>query len=122
MIIEEFSIGTDIESIERFRGKSLEKDLKFFNHIFTPKELEYCFKSKNSAQHLCGRFCAKEAIVKALTPLGVEDVLYNEIEILNTEKGYPIAIIKKYPDIKVNVSISHNKEYATANAFVYKEK
>lgn len=122
MLFEEFSIGIDIESIERFRGKSLEKDLNFFNHIFTSKELEYCFKSKNFAQHLCGKFCAKEAIVKALTPLSIENVLYNEIEVLNSEKGYPIAIIKKYPDIKIKVSISHNKEYATANAVVYKEK
>ena len=113
-----FSIGIDIENIERFRGKSLESDMSFLSLIFTPKELEYCFSKSNSAQHLCGRFCAKEAVVKALTPLGIVDVLYNEIEILNTEKFYPIAKIEKYPNVDIKVSISHNKEYATANAIV----
>ena len=121
MNFENIAIGIDIENIERFKGKAIEKDVHFFNLIFTSKELEYCLKKLNSAQHLCGRFCAKEAIVKALTPLEITDVLYNEIEVLNTENGYPVAKIEKYPNINIKISISHNKDYATANAIVIKE-
>lgn len=121
MNFENIAIGIDIENIERFKGKAIEKDVHFFNLIFTSKELEYCFSKSISEQHLCGRFCAKEAIVKALTPLDITDVVYNEIEILNTEKGYPIARIEKYPNIDIKLSISHNKDYATANAIVIKE-
>ena len=121
MRFDNISVGIDIESVDRFRGKCLESDSTFLNLIFTSKELEYCFSKSISEQHLCGRFCAKEAIVKALTPLDITDVVYNEIEILNTEKGYPTARIEKYPNIDIKLSISHNKDYATANAIVIKE-
>ena len=121
MLFDDISIGMDIESIARFKDKTLEKDSHFLQLIFTPKELEYCFKSKFPEKHLCGRFCAKEAIVKALTPLGFENILYNEIEILNSEKSFPIANIQKLPNVKIKVSISHNSKYATANAIAIKE-
>lgn len=121
MRFDNISVGIDIESVNRFKGKSVEKDLTFLNLIFTPQELDYCFSKSLSEQHLCGRFCAKEAIIKALTPLNIVDVQLNEIEVLNSEKGFPVAKIKKYTDIDIKVSISHNKDYATANAIVIKE-
>ena len=121
MFFENISIGTDIEDIKRFKGKSLENDARFFELIFTSKELEYCFKSAHPEGHLCGRFCAKEAVVKALSPLGITDVLYNEIEVLNSSDGYLISSIAKYPNISIKISISHCKDYATATALVFKK-
>ncbi len=120
-MLDNISIGTDIEEISRFEGKNLEGDKIFLNKIYTTKELDYCFKNAQSAQHLCARFCAKEAVVKALSGLGIKDIFYKDIEITNRTDGYPIVIIKKYPELKVKISLSHCKTYATATTIVQKK-
>lgn len=107
-------IGTDIEQIERFKNKTLENNSHFLNRIFSKAELDYCFKDKNSAQHLCGKFCAKEATIKALNNLGINDIFLSDIEILNKENKIPFIVIKKLPDLKIKVSISHTKNNAIA--------
>ena len=113
------SIGTDIEDVARLEGKTLNNDELFFRKVYTAKEVEYCFKHKSPALHLCARYCAKEAVVKALSDFDIKDVYYSDIEILNREDGSPYVILKKYPDLKVKVSLSHCKTYATATALVY---
>ena len=112
------SIGCDIEEISRFSGKTREKDSDFLNRIYTDSELEYCYKTSNSAQHLCGRYCVKEAVVKALTDFDIKDVYYSDIEVLNKESGMPFVKISKYPDLNIKVSLSHCKTYATASALI----
>ncbi len=114
MNFDNLAIGTDIEEIERFENKTIEQDEKFLRKIFTQKELDYCFKDKQSAAHMCVRFCAKEAVVKALSQFGISDVYYSDIEILNRENGSPYCIIKKYPNITIKISLSHAKTYAVA--------
>ena len=52
-MIENFGIGTDIESIDRFRRIDYVKNNSFLNKIFTKNELDYCFSkeiSKNSSK------------------------------------------------------------------------
>ena len=112
MNFDNISIGTDIEQISRFQDKPLEKDAHFLNRIFTPSELEYCFSHGIPAQHLCARFCAKEAIVKALSDFEIKDVFYGDIEISNLQSGKPCAKIQKYPDVKIKLSLSHTKDTA----------
>ena len=119
-MLENVSIGTDIEEIIRFKDKSLVEDQKFLEKIFTKKELEYCFSKGVPHQHLCARYCAKEAIVKALTGLGIVDVYYSDIEITNKANGFPIAKIQKYPKLNIKITLSHCKTYATATALVSK--
>lgn len=114
-------IGTDIEEIRRFEGKTREDDGNFLYKIYTDSELDYCFKTQNYAQKLCARFCAKEAVVKALSEFGITDVYYSDIEVLNKENGLPYVILKKYPDLIIKISLSHCKTYATANALIIKE-
>ncbi len=119
MNFNNLAIGTDIEEINRFDNKKLEQDEKFLRKIFTVKELEYCFKDNQSASHLCVRYCAKEAVVKALSQFKIRDVYYSDIEILNNENGSPYCSIKKYPNITVKVSLSHSKTYATATVLCF---
>ena len=90
------------------------------NRIFTKKELDYCFSHGCSGEHLCARFCAKEAVVKALSGLGIKDVYYGDIEVLNNEDGSPYCNISKYSNIKIKISLSHSKKYAVANVLCYK--
>lgn len=119
MNFDKLGIGVDIEKISRF-NKNLEKDLKFLNTIYTQKELDYCFSKKNSSQHLAARYCGKEAVVKALYGLYIKDVYYKDIEITNNPDGAPEVKIDKYPNLKIKISLSHNKD--TAIAYVIIEK
>ena len=112
MQFENISIGTDIEQISRFDNKTPDKDAKFFSKIFTQAEIKYCFSHGVPAQHLCARYCAKEAVVKALSDFEINDVYYSDIEILNLETGKPYAKIEKYPNIKIKLSLSHTKDTA----------
>lgn len=115
------SVGCDIEENSRFENKTLENDKDFLERIFTPKELEYSYKSRNYAQHLCARFCAKEAVVKALSDLEISDVYYSDIEVLNHENGSPYIVLNKYPNLKFKVSLSHCKTHSTATVLIFKE-
>ena len=115
--MQNVSIGCDIEENSRFEDKSPE----FLDRIFTKNEQAYCLKNKNSAQHFCARFCAKEAIVKALSEFEIKDVYYSDIEILNKSNGVPIASVAKYPDIKIKISLSHSKTHSIANVLLIKE-
>lgn len=112
------AIGVDIEDINRFEGKSEE----FLDRIFTPLELEYCMKYSKPQSHLAVRFCAKEAVVKTLTALGILHVSYNEIEIYHNENQCPqIRILKKLEkNIVFQVSLSHDRTKAIA--FVTREE
>ena len=103
-------IGVDIEDIERFRGKSTD----FLERVFTPLELEYCNKFKNPESHLAVRFCAKEAVIKALTPFGIKIAEYNKIEIYFDD--YPkVRILKDLgKNINFDISLSHDKTKAIA--------
>lgn len=116
--MKNISIGCDIEENSRFENKSQ----KFIDRIFTKNEQEYCYKNKNYAQHFCARFCAKEAIVKALSEFDINDVYYSDIEILNKKSGAPIAKIEKYPEIEIKISLSHSKTHSIANVILIKEE
>lgn len=106
------AIGVDIEDIERFKGKSED----FLNRVFTPLELEYCLKFSKPESHLAARFCAKEAVVKALTALDIEAVSYNEIEVFHNKQHCPqIRILKSLEkNIKFQLSLSHDRTKAIA--------
>jgi holo-[acyl-carrier protein] synthase len=107
-------IGIDIEEIKRFENKL--EDKTFLNRVFSEKELEYCFSKNFPAQHLCARFCAKEALIKALSD---KSLSLNKIEILNDETGKPyIKMNEKYLDKEIIVSLSHCKNYACANVLI----
>ncbi len=118
MKFEQLYIGVDIEEVIRFENKSADKDKALLDKIFTKAELEYCFSKMFYAQHLTARYCAKEAVVKALYPAGIHDVYYKDIEVLNDADGCPSVSIKKYPNIKTKLSLSHTKTTAIASVIL----
>lgn len=120
MMINDISTGIDIEKNKRFEGKNPESDKKFLERIFTQNEIKYCFSKKNYAQHLCVRFCAKEAAIKALCAFKINDVNYKDIEISNLEAGLPVVNIEKHPEITARVSLSHSQEYSVASIVLIK--
>ena len=106
------AIGVDIEDINRFENKSPE----FLKRVFSPSELDYCMKYSKPESHLAARFCAKEAVIKALTALGITNISYNEIEVFHNGNQCPqIRTIKKLEkNIKFQVSLSHDRSKAIA--------
>lgn len=108
-------IGVDIEEVARFRKIDRARDRQFLEKIFTARELDYCFSKKDPAPHLAARFCAKEAVIKALASVKIKTVLYRNIEIVNETDGAPKArLLTKDQIYKINVSISHTTDYAIA--------
>lgn len=112
-------IGIDMEKIDRFEHWT-EEGLK---RIFTKKEIEYANNYENNLEHFCGFFCVKEAFVKALD----DDTLnYASIEVLHTESGKPYinitpyiqSVLKEHFKSRIEISLSHCKEYATAVVLV----
>lgn len=121
--------GTDIIEIDRVK-KSIEgKEKRFISAVFTENEIKYCESKKaQKYQHYAVRFAAKEAIFKALsTKLGKSkigflsgDFTWKDFEILNDKKGRPVVTLKcEIPELEdIDVSMSHCKDYAIANAVV----
>jgi len=101
--------GVDIIEIERVKKCIEETEGKFCERVYTEKEIEYCESKKTQKyQHYAARFAAKEAVFKAISVMIPDKygINWKDIEILNH-------------DIKsedVDVSISHCREYAVANA------
>ena len=122
--MEMYGIGTDIIEISRIE-KAINRTKLFKEKVYTEKEIEHIEKKKNPYASYAGRFAAKEAISKALGT-GVRDFLLKDIEILNDELGKPIVYlyneIKKLAEgLKIQISISHSREYAVSTVILYKE-
>lgn len=105
-------IGVDIEDIERFKNKSQ----KFLDRIFTENEQIYCKSFLMQESHLAVRFCAKEAVVKALSGYGIKNIHYKEIEIFHDENKCPkVRILKEISqNIVFEISLSHDRNKAIA--------
>lgn len=110
-------IGTDIIEIERVR-RAVEKK-HFRERVFTAIEQSYCGgKNINSAASYAARFAGKEAFFKALGT-GIVTSL-TEVEIINDRNGQPhITLHGRAAElvgdgVKIHLSLSHSKNYATA--------
>lgn len=116
-------VGTDIIEISRIK-KAIENE-SFLKKVYTDCErIEAEHKGINSVATYAGKFCAKEAISKALGT-GIRDFKLQDIEILSDKLGKPNVYFKgelanKMEDNKIEISISHCKEYATAVALLLK--
>lgn len=114
--------GTDIIEISRIKKSIEDLGESFINRIYTPEEIKYCESKKEAKyQHYAARFASKEAIFKAISELLNDkyDVSWNELEVLKRADGKPFVNIKQKEICdkieSIDISISHCKEYATAN-------
>ena len=126
-----FGIGTDIVETKRF--KKWVKNPEILKRFFTPEE-QYSGdvsdkRHENSiCQHYAVRFAAKEAFSKALGT-GILGFELKDIYIEKNTEGKPSMVLKnkalkllneRCGNANIFVSLSHEKEYATA--FVVIEK
>ena len=124
--------GIDIIEVSRIKDAIDEMGETFLNRIFTEEEIEYSNKFKlTKYEHFAARFAVKEAMFKAISDnvVNKEDSLWKNIEVLNDDCGKPYINVEKINKIiknsannnkikDIDISISHIKEYAIANAVV----
>ena len=75
-------IGLDIEEISRVEKLLRHYGDRFLGRVFTDGEAAYSQRRRYPAQHLTGRFAAKEAAMKALGTGHSQGVLWQDIEVI----------------------------------------
>lgn len=73
-------IGLDLLEIDRLE-RALERRPRLADRLFTAAEREYAAGKARPGQHLAARFCAKEAVAKAL---GLEGWAFRDVEVVAT--------------------------------------
>jgi len=109
-------VGLDLLEIERLE-RALERRPRLALRLFTEGERAYASARARPAQHLAARFCAKEAVAKALA---LEAWSPRDVEIVTGEHGAPQVVLHGAlaglgP---VAVSLTHDRGMAGAVAVV----
>lgn len=114
-------IGLDI--VDAFEFKRLLKKEWFLRYAYSKEELAASRKQgiTRSTEFLTARFCAKEAVYKALIAANHKFKFHpSSISILKREDGYPYVVLHFPYDIKENfdlrVTISHKKNLCVSLA------
>ncbi len=118
-------VGIDIIKTERIKNILEKNKSGFYRRIFTDSEISYI--ENKDFKTAAGLFAAKEAISKLLGS-GIGDIAFKDIEIIHEEKGKPGVNIKgKLKEMLylqglnlIELSISHEEDYAIAYALGYK--
>jgi holo-[acyl-carrier protein] synthase len=111
-------VGVDLLEIERME-RALARRPALARRLFSPGELAYCDARGRPGQHLAARFCAKEAVSKALglavfVPLDVE-VLGGGAEVGLALHGAARERAREL-GVEVGVSLTHTRVVAGAVA------
>jgi holo-[acyl-carrier protein] synthase len=114
------AVGIDLLEIERME-KALERRPNLAERLFTEAEREYAADKGRPAQHLAARFCAKEAVAKALAMQAWDPL---DVEIITSHPPGPPRVLlhggvaKRAGElgVTVEVSLTHSKGMAGAVA------
>lgn len=114
-----YGIGTDITDVKRF--DKWVKNPEMINRFFNDEEKMHGGSDSAKNQHYAVRFAAKEAFSKALGTGLIFDL--KDVFIIKNQDGKPYLKIEnmakklldeRCKDAIVHVSLSHEKDYATA--------
>ena len=113
-----YRVGIDLLEIERLE-RALDRTPRLAERLFTEAERAYAASRGRPGQHLAARFCAKEAVAKAL---GIESWNFHEVEVIGTG-GPPTvrlsgsaAVRAAELGVQVEVSLTHTGRDAAAVA------
>jgi holo-[acyl-carrier protein] synthase len=115
-------IGIDLVENERIEKIINKWGQKFLQRVFSENEINYCGRHIQSSLHYGARFAAKEAFLKALGIGLGRGVKLREIEVVHDDQGKPdLSLhgeanlqIEKRQINRINLSMTHTKNYATA--------
>jgi holo-[acyl-carrier protein] synthase len=113
-------VGIDLLEIDRLE-RALERRPRLAERLFTDAERAYAASRARPGQHLAARFCAKEAVAKAL---GLRAWNFRDIEVLGSGgppelRLYGAAAARAAAlGVEVNVSLTHTRGDAAAVAIL----
>ena len=113
-----YSVGIDLLEIERLE-QALERRPRLADRLFTEAERTYAASRARPGQHLAARFCAKEAVAKAL---GVESWNFHEVEVIGSGGPPRIRLSGSAAaraaelGVQIEVSLTHTDREAAAVA------
>ena len=120
MAAQPTGVGIDLLEIDRLE-RALERRPRLARRLFTDAERAYAAARARPAQHLAGRFCAKESVAKAL---GLPAWNFRDVEVIDTG-GPPevrlhgsVARRAQELGVSVTVSITHSRRDAAAVAIL----
>lgn len=109
-------VGIDLLEIDRME-RSLARRPTLAARLFTEGERAYSARRARPAQHLAARFCAKEAVAKALR---LTSWSHHDIEVVGEGAEVAIALHGELASLRaaVEISLTHSRETAGAVALV----
>ena len=119
-----YGIGIDVVEVDRIERAIERQGEAFVSRLFTQEERDYCERQARPAMHFAARFAAKEAVSKAFgTGIGGQ-AGWLEMEVLRVESGAPKMLfhgnaaefLKTEGISEVQISLTHARDYAAANA------
>jgi holo-[acyl-carrier protein] synthase len=111
-------IGIDLLEIERLE-RALERRPRLAERLFTEGELAYAAARARPGQHLAARFCAKEAVAKAL---GMTAWSFQDVEVIGGDGPPrvrlhgPVAARAGALGVEIHISLTHARGEAAAVA------
>ena len=113
-------IGIDLLEIARLE-RALERRPRLAERLFTDAERAYAAARARPGQHLAARFCAKEAVAKAL---GLESWSFRDVEVVSTGGAPEVALCgaaaRRAAElaVEVRISLTHTDSQAAAVAII----
>ena len=113
-------VGIDLLDVERLE-RALRRRPRLEERLFTDAEREYAAGRARPSMHLAARFCAKEAIAKAL---GLTAWSFRDVEVVATAGAPQVRLsgsaARRADELGVSasVSLSHTETLAGAVALV----
>ena len=111
-------VGLDLLEVERLE-RALARRPRLAERVFTAGERAYAESRPRPAQHLAARFCAKEAVAKAL---GLEAWSFADVEVVATPGAPAVRLAGAAADrarslgVRAAVSLTHTRAMAGAAA------
>jgi len=110
-------VGIDIEDVDRIRKAIETHGTRFVNRILTQAEQDACMHRDDWPQRVAARWCAKEAVAKALGG----GMSWMDVEILNHASGQPYVNLQGRAATlagtgTVHISLTHTASQAAAIA------
>ena len=112
------AVGIDLLEIERLE-RALQRRPRLAERLFTEAERDYAASRARPGQHLAARFCAKEAVAKAL---GLEAWSFRDVEVTSTGGPPGVALHGAVAEraaalgVSVQSSLTHTRTDAGAVA------
>ena len=116
-------VGTDLVRVPRLAA-AMARHPGFATRVFTSAEIGYCERHREPSPRYAARFAAKEAVLKALGTGLARGMRWQDVEIVAAPNRRPLvrlhgevaAVARRLGVVEIQVSLTHEGEYAVAFA------